>query len=137
MLLFLGIRGKFRVVVSIRPDLPQKQRRVPKEEMDDMSKLALAICLSIAAGIVTLGTVAHADKVKNITCEQFLAMDEGAQNNIVYWVHGVQVAASDKTVAAEEVDVGFDAFGRPVAEVVTACEGDKKASLWDKVKAHF
>ena len=137
MLLFLGIRGKFRVVVSIRPDLPQKQRRVPKEEMNDMSKLALAICLSIAAGIVTLGTVAHADKVKNITCEQFLAMDEGAQNNIVYWVHGVQVAASDKTVAAEEVDVGFDAFGRPVAEVVTACEGDKKASLWDKVKAHF
>lgn len=137
MLLFLGIRGKFRVVVSIRPDLPQKQRRVPKEEMNDMSKLALAICLSIAAGIVTLGTVAHADKVKNITCEQFLAMDEGAQNNIVYWVHGVQVAASDKTVAAEEVDVGFDAFGRPVAEVVTACEGDKKASLWDKIKAHF
>ena len=137
MLLFLGIRGKFRVVASIRPDLPQKQRRVPKEEMNDMSKLALAICMSIAAGTLALGTVAHADKVKNITCEQFLAMDEGAQNNIVYWVHGVQVAASDKTVAAEEVDVGFDAFGRPVAEVVTACEGDKKASLWDKVKAHF
>ena len=137
MLLFFGMCRKFRVVVSIRPDLPQKQRRVPKEEMNDMSKLALAICLSIAAGIVTLGTVAHADKVKNITCEQFLAMDEGAQNNIVYWVHGVQVAASDKTVAAEEVDVGFDAFGRPVAEVVTACEGDKKASLWEKIKAHF
>jgi hypothetical protein len=28
-------------------------------------------------------------------------------------------------------------FGRPVAEVATACEGDKKASLWEKIKAHF
>lgn len=123
--------------VSIQPDLSPRRRRTTEEDIDDISKLALAICLSIAAGTLALGTVAHADKLKNITCEQFLAMDEGARNNIVYWVHGVQVADSKKNVAAEEVDVGYDAFGRPVAEVVTACEGDKKASLWDKIKAHF
>jgi hypothetical protein len=102
-----------------------------------MTRFALVLCLSAAFGIVLPGSAAHADKVKNITCEQFLAMDEGAQDDIVYWVHGVQTAHSKKTVAAEEVDVGYDAFGRPVAEVVTACKGDKKASLWDKVKAHF
>ena len=97
----------------------------------------IALCLGIGIAIVALGSAAHADKIKNITCEQFLAMDEGAQDDIVYWVHGVQAGESKKTVAAEEVDVGYDAFGRPIAEVVTACEGDKKASLWDKVKAHF
>jgi hypothetical protein len=97
----------------------------------------MALCLGIGIAIVALGSAAHADKIKNVTCEQFLAMDEGAQDDIVYCVHGVQAGESKKTVAAEEVDVGFDAFGRPVAEVVTACEGDKKASLWDKVKAHF
>ena len=97
----------------------------------------IALCLAIGIAFVALGSAAHADKVKNITCEQFVAMDEGAQDDIVYWVHGVQTAESKKAVAAEEVDVGYDAFGRPVAEVVTACEGDKKAALWDKVKAHF
>jgi hypothetical protein len=96
-----------------------------------------ALCLGIGIAIVALGSAAHADKIKNITCEQFLAMDEGSQDDIVYWVHGVQTAESKKAVAAEEVDVGYDAFGRPIAEVVTACEGDKKASLWEKIKAHF
>jgi hypothetical protein len=64
-------------------------------------------------------------------------MDEDNQNNIVYWVEGAAVASSKKSVAAEDVEVGYDIFGRPVAEVVTACEADKKASLWDKIKAHF
>jgi hypothetical protein len=41
------------------------------------------------------------------------------------------------SVSAEEVDVGYDAFGRPVSEVVTACKADKKASLLEKIKAHF
>jgi hypothetical protein len=102
-----------------------------------MFRFALVLCLSAAFGIVLPGSAAHADKVKNITCEQFLAMDEDAQDDIVYWVHGVQAGQSKQTVAVEEVDVGYDAFGRPVAEVVTACKGDKKASLWDKVKRHF
>lgn len=40
-------------------------------------------------------------------------------------------------VSAEEVDIGYDAFGRPLAEVVTACEGDRKVRFFDKVKRHF
>ena len=69
--------------------------------------------------------------------DEILAMDEARQDDIVYWIHGVETAASKKAVATEEVDIGYDVFGRPVAEVVTACEADKKASLWEKIKAHF
>ena len=102
-----------------------------------MTRLALVLCLSAAFGIVLLGSAAHADKIKDITCEQFLAMDEDQQDDIVYWVHGAEVASSKKTVSAADVEVGYDIFGRPVAEVVTACKADKKASLWEKIKAHF
>lgn len=98
---------------------------------------ALSLGFSMALGIVAAATVAHADKFKDITCEQFLAMDESAQDDIVYWAEGAEVASSKKSMSAADVEVGFDAFGRPVAEVVSACEADKKASLWDKIKAHF
>ncbi len=51
-------------------------------------------------------------------------MDEDNQNNILYWIEEAAVASSKKGVAAEDVEVGYDIFGRPVAEVVTACEAD-------------
>lgn len=76
-------------------------------------------------------------KLKDITCEQFLAMDESAQSNVVYWIEGAATASDKKAVAAEDIEVGYDAFGRPVAEVATACAADKKASLWSKVKEKF
>lgn len=100
-----------------------------------MRKTVIVIGMTIATVIVAAS--ANADKIKDITCEQFLAMDADAQSNIVYWVEGADVASTKKAVSAADVEVGFDAFGRPVAEVVTACQADKKASLWDKIKAHF
>ena len=103
-----------------------------------MSTITRVLGLVAALGIAWLAIPAQAgDKIKDVTCEQFLAMDEAQQDDIVYWIHGVETAASKKAVAAEEVDIGYDVFGRPVAEVVTACEADKKASLWEKIKAHF
>jgi len=94
--------------------------------------------LSLSIGIALAGTIAYAGgktKLKDITCEQFLGMDESNQNNIVYWIEGASAGAANKS--AEDVEVGYDIFGRPVAEVVTACEADKKATLWDKIKKHF
>jgi hypothetical protein len=82
-------------------------------------------------------TAQAGSKIKNITCEQFLELDESNQNNIVYWVEGAYTAESKTEVAAADVEVGYDRFGRPVAEVVTACKADKKASLLDKIKKHF
>jgi hypothetical protein len=102
-----------------------------------MATLTRIVGLGAFLAVFIYSNDALADSVKDVTCEQFLAMDDGARNNIVYWVHGVQVASTKKTAGAEEIDVAYDAFGRPVAEVVTACEEDKKASLWDKIKAHF
>ena len=102
-----------------------------------MTKHKAVMFVALAAGMMAVAAVAHADKIKDITCEQFLAMDEEAQNNIVYWVEGASVAASKKADSAADVEVGYDAFGRPIAEVVTACKADKKASLWEKIKAHF
>jgi len=103
-----------------------------------MHKRSLALALGVALGVAVLATPALAgDKLKHVTCEQFLALDENAQTNIVYWVEGAAVADSKKGVAAADIEVGYDAFGRPVAEVVTACKADKKASLMDKIKKHF
>ena len=102
-----------------------------------MRKTTLVVCMTVAAAGLGLASIASADQLKHVTCEQFLAMDEDAQNNIVYWAEGAQVVEENGHVSAEEVDIGYDAFGRPVAEVVTACEGDRKARFFDKVKRHF
>lgn len=100
-------------------------------------KIGSVLSLGVAFSIVALGTAANAGKLKDITCEQFIAMAPDAQNRVVYWAEGAEVASSKKAVSAEEVEVGYDAFGEPVAEVVTACQADKKASLLAKIKSHF
>jgi hypothetical protein len=103
-----------------------------------MFKTSLGLCLGLAIGMLFVAAPAQAgSKIKNITCEQFLELDETNQNNIVYWVEGAYVSESKTDVAAADVEIGYDAFGRPVAEVVTACKADKKASLLDKIKTHF
>jgi hypothetical protein len=104
---------------------------------ETMTRLVVVVSVWAAFGVLLPAGGAQADKIKDITCEQFLEMDEAQQDDIVYWIHGVHTASSKKAEAAEEVDVGYDVFGRPVAAVVTACEADKKASLWEKIKAHF
>ncbi len=101
------------------------------------SRVSLLLSQCAALGLVWTATPAGADKLKNITCDQFVAMDPEQQDNIVYWIEGAAVGASKKEVGAEEIDVGIDAFGRPVAEVVSACMADRKASLLDKVKSEF
>ena len=100
-------------------------------------KVSSVLRLGVACAVVALGTAANAAKLKDITCEQFLAMAPEAQDRVVYWAEGADVASSKKAVSAADVEVGYDAFGEPVAEVVTACKADKKASLLDKIKAHF
>ena len=102
-----------------------------------MKKTTIALTLGAGLGILLSAGVATADKLKDITCDQFLAMDESQQDDVVYWISGIEAASSKKAADAGEIDVGYDAFGQPVAAVVTACEADKKASLWEKIKKHF
>jgi hypothetical protein len=102
-----------------------------------INKTAIALSLCGGLGMLLSVGAANAVKLKDISCDQFLGMDESQQDDIVYWISGVEAASSRNEVGAGEVDVGYDIFGQPVAAVVTACEGDKKASLWDKIKKHF
>jgi hypothetical protein len=102
-----------------------------------MKKAAIALSLGAGLGILVSAGAASADKLKDVTCDQFLAMGESQQEHIVYWITGMEAGSSKKDVDAGDIDVGYDAFGKPVAAVVTACQADKKASLWDKIKEHF
>ena len=105
--------------------------------MNRMKKTIITLSLCGGLGLLLSAGTANAVKLKDIRCDQFLDMDESQQDDIVYWISGVEAASSKKKVGAGEVDVGYDIFGQPVAAVVTACEGDKEASLWDKIKEHF
>jgi hypothetical protein len=102
-----------------------------------MKKTVIALSLGAGLGILVSAGAASADKLKDVTCDQFLAMDESQQEHIVYWINGIEAGSSKKGVDAGDIDVAYDSFGQPIAAVVTACEADKKASLWDKIKEHF
>jgi hypothetical protein len=107
-------------------------------EDNAMKKLAFALALAAVLGFALSGTTALAkEKIKDVTCDQYLAMDPVQQSNVVYWLDGVDTASSGKHVAAEDIEVGYDGWGDPVAALVTECTGDKKASLWSKIKAKF
>ena len=102
-----------------------------------MKKTVIALSLGAGLGILVSADAASADKLKDVTCDQFLAMDESQQEHIVYWINGIEAGSSKKGVDAGDIDGAYDSFGQPIAAVVTACEADKKASLWDKIKEHF
>jgi len=100
-------------------------------------RATLTFGLIFGLGVVTFGGAAQADKIKDVTCEQFLAMDEDTRERVAYWIEGAEVASSSKAVEAGDVEVGYDASGNAVVAIVTACEADKKASLWEKIKARL
>jgi len=102
-----------------------------------MKKTAIALSLGAGLGILLTTGAASAGKVKDVTCNEFLAMDAAQQNQVAYWMSGVAAGSSKKEVDAGEIDVGYDAAGEPVAAVISDCEGDKTASLWQKIKKHF
>ena len=102
-----------------------------------MKKTAIVLAAGIAISFVLpgSGTAEAKDKVKDITCAQYLAMDPDMQDNVLYWLDGVATASSKKEVAAEDLEIGYDGWGDPVAALVTECRGDKGASLWSKIKS--
>jgi hypothetical protein len=102
-----------------------------------MRKTTIALSLGAGLGILLSAGVASAAKLKDMICDQFLAMEQSQQEDVVYWISGIEAASSKKADDAGDIEVGYDAFGQPVAAVVTACEADKKASLWEKVKQHW
>jgi hypothetical protein len=104
-----------------------------------MKKIAIALSTGVTFAILMSGVVFAADKLKDVSCDQFLSMDAFNQNAIVYWIDGIETAtdSSKKSMSAADIEVGYDLFGNPIAEIVSVCNSDKKASLWDKIKKHF
>jgi len=103
--------------------------------MKKLSKVLIA-GMAIAFVLPWNGSVMAKEKIKDITCAQYLRMDSDTQENVVYWLDGVDAASSAGHVAAEDIEIGYDGWGEPIAAIITACEGDKSASLWAKIKAN-
>jgi hypothetical protein len=88
----------------------------------------------IVSGLVTAGPVGAAGKqVDQITCEEFLALNESDRNKIAYWVDGYQVAKGEAAVGT----VAFDKFGQPIGALVEDCKATPKETLWQKLKKHL
>jgi hypothetical protein len=94
----------------------------------------------VAAGALLGGLAgappAHAGKSKQvdqITCEEFLALNESDRNKIAFWVDGYQAAKGDAAVGT----VAFDKFGQPLGALVEDCKKTPKETLWEKLKKHL
>jgi hypothetical protein len=61
-----------------------------------MKKTTIALSLGAGLGILLSASVASADELKDITCDQFLAMEQSQQRDIVYWISGIEAASSKK-----------------------------------------
>ncbi|HXJ35438.1 MAG TPA: HdeA/HdeB family chaperone [Candidatus Eisenbacteria bacterium] len=93
----------------------------------------------IAAGMM-LGGLAAANpasatskQVDQITCEEFLALNESDRNKIAFWVDGYQAAKGEAAVGT----VAFDKFGQPIGALVDDCKKTPKETLWQKLKSYL
>ncbi len=89
---------------------------------------ALAACLLL----VNATTAAEDKKPSEWTCQDFLAVDDLIKPQVVYWMEGYSMAGKPEFA---EVDV--ESFERPITTVITECEKEPKASLWEKIKNYF
>ena len=94
---------------------------------------AAACGLAVGALLVAGKAQAASKKIDQITCEEFLAMNEADQNRIAYWIDGYAQAKGEAAVGT----VAFDKFGQPIGELVTDCKATPKATLWEKLKKHL
>ncbi len=83
------------------------------------------LALSIATAPALAGKRVKPEKM---TCEEFVTLDEAVQPGVVYWLHG-------KSGEVEAIDV--DEYQTPVIYVVTECQKEKQASVWEKIKHYF
>jgi hypothetical protein len=95
------------------------------------------IVMAVAVGgVVTLTPVraeAKSKKIKEITCEEFLALNPEDQQRIAYWVDGFATAKDEAALDT----VAFDKFGQPIGALVDDCKATPKETLWQKLKKHL
>ena len=88
----------------------------------------------VLGGLVGAAPARAASKqVDQITCEEFLALNESDQNKIAFWVDGYQAAKGEAAVGT----VAFDKFGQPIGALVEDCKKTPKETLWQKLKSRL
>lgn len=102
-----------------------------------MNKLMLwAIGMSIAATAPALADspVKPTKEIVPIkmTCEEFLAVDELARPQIVYWSEGYS-----KKGELEDTTIDIDRTNRLVPALVNDCKLEPHSSYWAKMKKRF
>jgi hypothetical protein len=84
-----------------------------------------AVAVSLSASPVLAGKKV---KPEEMTCEEFLALDEGAQAYVVSWMEG-------KSGELDTVDI--DEYSAPVTYVVAECKAAREETAWQKIKHWF
>lgn len=94
----------------------------------------------LIGGAALLGTLAgtppalaKSKQVDQITCEEFLALNESDRNKIAFWVDGYETAKGEAAVGT----VAFDKFGQPLGALIDECQKTPKETLWEKLKSHL
>jgi len=77
--------------------------------------------------------VATSPAPTRMTCEPFVALDDVAKPNIVYWAEGFNTKDGGPTGAV--VDIAET--DRLVPVIVTECEEAPRLTLWQKVEKYF
>jgi hypothetical protein len=94
---------------------------------------------SVMIGVTLGGLVAAvpagaaSKQVDQITCEEFLALNDNDRNKIAFWVDGYQTAKGEAAMGT----VAFDKFGQPLGALVDDCKATPKETLWQKLKKHL
>jgi hypothetical protein len=85
----------------------------------------------LSAG-VTSAALAATYKPAEMTCEEYVVLDDVVKPSVVYWAEGFNYKG-------EPVDavIDFDATDSLVPVIVDECQKTPKASFWEKIKKHF
>jgi hypothetical protein len=100
-------------------------------KMNTKLTMTLLTATLLSAAMIT-PVLAATHKSGEMTCEDFLALNDVVQPKVVYWSAGLNQEGDPMDAV---IDV--DATDRLVPVLVTECQETPKVSFWDKIKEHF
>ena len=100
--------------------------------MQAKRKVVLVTAAVLATTAMVTPVLAASHKPGEMTCEEFLALDDLAKPKVVYWSEGFNKKGKpmDAVIDVEETD-------RLIPVIVTECKATPKASFWEKIKEHL